>query len=296
MVATDHHPSTETSREAFSRTSPEEEVRAPADATTVRERVLDTLQRIAPGLARAELNPGRPLRDQVDLDSMDWLNFVAALQDSFAIHIPEEDYKPQATVEEIVGYLSQRHPTASERRLPPIRKLHLADGRAITIRPIRSDDTGRVRGFLEASSGDSRYRRFQKWIEAPSSALVHFLTDLDVRRGIALVACVPTESDEEIVAEARCLTTSDGGSCELGLLVEDSWQKTGLAGVLMEALIEECRSRGITVMEGSVLADNVPMLQFARAMGFEVESVEGDRTTLHIRRRLRPESASVAGA
>jgi acyl carrier protein/GNAT superfamily N-acetyltransferase len=257
----------------------------------VRQRVLDTLQRIAPNLALAELNPGAPLRDQIELDSIDWLNFIGALQDAFAIDIPEADYGRLATLRAIVDYLGLEHAVSRGRRRRATHKHYVVGGARVTIRPIRTDDADRVRGLLQASSDESRYKRFQKWIEAPSNTLVHFLTDLDPRRGVALVASVPVGSGEQIVAEARCLATSDGKSCEVGLLVEDAWQKTGLAGLLMQALIDATRNRGFAAMEGIVLASNASMLRFARALGFEIESVEEDRTTLRIYRRLQPEPA-----
>jgi acyl carrier protein len=270
----------------------EEEARATAHTATGRQRVLDTLQRIAPNVALAELNPGAPLRDQVDLDSMDWLNFVAALQEAFGIDIPEMDHPQLATLDSIVSYLASRHPISPGRRTPASREYRLADGTTVTIRPIRADDANRVRDFLEASSGESRYRRFQKWIEAPSSALVHFLTDLSPRGGVAIVASVPTASGEEIIAEARCMAGGDGNSCELGLLVQDAWQKTGVAGLLMEALIEAARDRGYATIDGLVLKSNAPMLQFARSFGFSIEPQERDRTTLYIRRRIEASPAA----
>ena len=288
------HQSADTSREPTPPAVPEDEARATSDAARVHERVLDTLRRLAPGAALAEVNPRALLRDQVDLDSMDWLNFVAALQEAFGVDIPETDHPQLATLDGIVGYLGQRHPVSPERRPLLPRKHRLADGRIVTIRSITPDDVDRVRDFLEASSGDSRYRRFQKWIEAPSSALVHFLTDLSPSRGFALVASAATPSGEEVIGEARCIAGVDDKSCELGLLVEDAWQKTGVAGLLMEALIEAAHERGFAAIEGVVLKSNAPMLQFARSLGFSIEPLEGDRTTLHIRRPLQSSAAALA--
>ena len=55
---------------------------------TVRQAVFDTLRRIAPEISPDELNPATPLRDQLDLDSMDWLNVLIALRDSLGVDIP----------------------------------------------------------------------------------------------------------------------------------------------------------------------------------------------------------------
>jgi acyl carrier protein len=74
----------------------------------IRRQVLEELQRIAPELEAGELQPSRLLREQVDLDSMDWLNFLVALHERFKVEIPEADYKRLSTFEQIVGYLAAR--------------------------------------------------------------------------------------------------------------------------------------------------------------------------------------------
>ncbi len=45
----------------------------------IRDTVVDVLRGIAPEVEPADLVPGQPLRDQVDLDSMDWLNVLQGL-------------------------------------------------------------------------------------------------------------------------------------------------------------------------------------------------------------------------
>lgn len=70
--------------------------------------VVDTLMRIAPEVAAEELDAARPLRKQVDLDSMDWLNFLVELNERLAVDIPEADYAKLVTLNDVVGYLSAR--------------------------------------------------------------------------------------------------------------------------------------------------------------------------------------------
>lgn len=76
------------------------------DAATLRQAVFDTLHRIAPELSPAELKPAVPLRDQVDLDSMDWLNFLVALHERLGVDIPEADYAKLVTFDDLLGYLA----------------------------------------------------------------------------------------------------------------------------------------------------------------------------------------------
>jgi acetyltransferase len=98
------------------------------------------------------------------------------------------------------------------------------------------------------------------------------------------------------VGEARYVANPDADSCEFGLLIEDAWRKTGIAGLLMEALIQGARDRGFALMEGLVLASNMTMLRFAHTLGFEAEPMPGDLTTMRIYRRLQPLAAPMPAA
>ncbi len=75
------------------------------DDATLRQTVFATLYRIAPEVAPGELAPGRPLRDQVDLDSMDWLNFLLGLHAALGVEIPETDYAKLVTLDDLFAYL-----------------------------------------------------------------------------------------------------------------------------------------------------------------------------------------------
>jgi acyl carrier protein len=76
------------------------------DAEEITKIVLAELKRIAPELE--DVAPAKPLRDQVDLDSMDWLNFLVALNGRLKIEIPEADYRKLGTLEQIVDYLAKK--------------------------------------------------------------------------------------------------------------------------------------------------------------------------------------------
>ena len=74
--------------------------------------VLDLLRAIAPELAPEALDPARPLRSQVDLDSMDWLNFLLGLHEKLKVDIPEADYARLITLDDVVAYLQKKLGTA----------------------------------------------------------------------------------------------------------------------------------------------------------------------------------------
>ena len=75
------------------------------DRATLAATVLNLLHAIAPEIEPGALNFGRPLRSQVDLDSMDWLNFLVSLSEHFGVAIPEADYARLVTFNDVLDYL-----------------------------------------------------------------------------------------------------------------------------------------------------------------------------------------------
>lgn len=74
----------------------------------IRARVLEVLARIAPELDPAELAPEENLRDQLDVDSMDFLNFVIGLHQACGVEVPETDYRKLLTLDDCVTYLAAK--------------------------------------------------------------------------------------------------------------------------------------------------------------------------------------------
>ncbi len=72
----------------------------------IKEKVVRALGQIAPEADFSQLKPDRRIRDQLDIDSMDLLNFVIALHKEFRIDIPEADYPQLATLNDCIEYLS----------------------------------------------------------------------------------------------------------------------------------------------------------------------------------------------
>lgn len=74
-------------------------------AGELRATVLRVLGEIAPEADPAEIKPDVSFRSQIDLDSMDVLNFVIALHEALGVEIPEADYPRLATLDGCVAYL-----------------------------------------------------------------------------------------------------------------------------------------------------------------------------------------------
>ena len=70
--------------------------------------VLATLAQVAPEADLASLGPDAELRVELDIDSMDFLNFVVGIDERTGVDIPERDYPQLNTLNGCIEYLTRR--------------------------------------------------------------------------------------------------------------------------------------------------------------------------------------------
>jgi acyl carrier protein len=70
-----------------------------------RELVLRALRQVAPEADPATLDPSVDLRDQLDIDSMDFLNFIIGLHEATGVDISERDYPKLGSLDACVAYI-----------------------------------------------------------------------------------------------------------------------------------------------------------------------------------------------
>jgi acyl carrier protein len=71
----------------------------------IRQVILEILARIAPDEDLSQLDDDVPFREQMELDSMDFLDIVMELRKQYRIQIPEEEYENLITMSSTVSYL-----------------------------------------------------------------------------------------------------------------------------------------------------------------------------------------------
>jgi len=76
--------------------------------SSIRDVVRRALAAVAPEADLDALAPGASLRDELDLDSMDFLSFVTFLHKALGVEIPEADYGKLATLAGCMAYLEAR--------------------------------------------------------------------------------------------------------------------------------------------------------------------------------------------
>jgi acetyltransferase len=163
---------------------------------------------------------------------------------------------------------------------------HVVNGTPVTVRPMCRDDMALEADFVRRLSSDSRYQRYMATLSELSPAKLASLTEVDQVRHVALAATTERERREALVGVARYIVDSSGAGCEFALEVDDAWQGSGLAGILMQALIDVARSRGLATMEGIILASNFRMLKFTHQLGFVPRRDPDSRDTVRVARAL----------
>lgn len=74
----------------------------------IRQVILDILDQIAPDEDLSDLQDEKPFREQMELDSMDFLDIVMELRKQYRVQIPEEDYPALASMDSTVEYLKPK--------------------------------------------------------------------------------------------------------------------------------------------------------------------------------------------
>jgi acyl carrier protein len=70
--------------------------------------IFDILGEIAPEAEFDDLEADEDIREALDIDSFDFLNFLIGLNEQVGVEIPEADYGQLNTMEELIGYLQAR--------------------------------------------------------------------------------------------------------------------------------------------------------------------------------------------
>jgi acetyltransferase len=171
------------------------------------------------------------------------------------------------------------YPAAYRREWP------MKGGGLYTIRPIEPDDAEMLQAFVRGLSQESRYFRFASAMpELPARMLARY-TLIDYDREMALVAVHRTREatgdgefveTERIIGVSRYITNPDQTSAEYSLVVSDDYKGQGLGSRLMLSIMEFARAKGLSEIDGLVLANNPNMLRLMTGLGFTVKPFPED--------------------
>jgi RimJ/RimL family protein N-acetyltransferase len=134
----------------------------------------------------------------------------------------------------------------------------LPDGAQILIRPIRSDDKRFLEDGLRQLSDESVHRRFLSPKRSFSRAELRYLTEVDGRDHVALVAEYPGEPVRRLIAVGRFVRlTQNPDAAEVAIVVSDDWQRRGVGSLFAERLAAEARRLGVKRFTATMATENV---------------------------------------
>lgn len=143
------------------------------------------------------------------------------------------------------------------------------DGIPVHIRPVRPEDEGQHLAFLENLEPEDIYFRFFGMIRRFEHSQLARLTQIDFDREMVFIAVRDTLGETpQTVGEVRVAIHPDNLVAEFAIIISSSIKGRGLGAILMEKMIDYCRSRGIATVMGQVLQENMRMLALTRKIGF----------------------------
>ncbi|OIN93806.1 MAG: GNAT family N-acetyltransferase [Comamonadaceae bacterium CG1_02_60_18] len=161
----------------------------------------------------------------------------------------------------------------------------MAGGGEYVVRPVHPDDAEMLQAFVRSLSPESRYFRFVSSMQELPATMLSRFTLIDYDREMALVALYTqthtdaqgqTQESTRIVGVSRYITNPDRATCEFSLVVADDFKGRGLGSRLMLSIMDFAREKGLTEIEGLVLANNPNMLKLMKNLGFVIKAFPED--------------------
>ena len=163
----------------------------------------------------------------------------------------------------------------------------LADGTAVSVRPIRPEDEPMMVEFHGTLSDQSVYYRYFSALslrQRTNHARLARLCFVDYDREIALVAVLhdPKTRKPAIVGVGRLCREHGRPAAEFAVVVSDAWQRRGLGTRLLQRLVDVGRAERLTRISGVILAENGGMRRACERVGFRIRHGGGPDCTAEI--------------
>jgi GNAT superfamily N-acetyltransferase len=156
------------------------------------------------------------------------------------------------------------------------------DGTLVHLRLLRREERDLVAGFYSGLSDDSKYQRFLQPMPRLPKAYLDQLVAVDGHQHVAVVATV----DGECAGIARYIALpKEPGAAEVEVTVTDRYQRRGIGGLLVEALLPAAVRAGLTTFVWYVHPSNRCALQLLDQLGVE-HAYRRDLGLMEGRRRL----------
>jgi len=154
-----------------------------------------------------------------------------------------------------------------------VRSWKLANGTAVTIRPIRPEDEPLMITFHKSLSEETVHLRYFGFLGGEALIAHERLVRIcfsDYDREIALVVetIQAAQAQRQIIAIARLIKAYGANEAEVAIVISDDWQDKGLGTKLLGDLVAIGRTEGLERIVGYILPENYVMQRICRKLGF----------------------------
>ena len=173
-----------------------------------------------------------------------------------------------------------------------VRRWKLADGTAVTIRPIRPEDEPLMITFHKSLSEETVHLRYFGFLGGEALIAHERLVRIcfsDYDREIALIVetIQAAQDQRQIIAVARLIKAYGANEAEVAIVISDDWQGKGLGTKLLGDLVAIGRTEGLERIVGYILPENYVMQHICRKLGFALrydDSEEAFEAEFELRR------------
>jgi acetyltransferase len=152
-----------------------------------------------------------------------------------------------------------------------VRRDTLADGRPVTLRPIRPEDEPLWFDLIANCSPESLHARFRYLFKQPTHNMAARYCFLDYDRELAIMAEIELDGKRRFIGVGRMVADPNHDSAEFALLVADAWQNCGLGLKLTDHCLDIARAWGIRRIIAETAIDNPRMISIFEQRGFRID-------------------------
>jgi Sortase and related acyltransferases len=151
----------------------------------------------------------------------------------------------------------------------------LKDDTVVLLRPIRPEDEPIILELFNTFSEKTIVHRFFHLIKVTTHERLIRFTQIDYDREIAIIAVGQPPGRERILGILQVIFEPKGEKAEFALVVGDPWQGRGLGRKLTEVCIHIAKERGVRLLWGEIIPENVPTTNLSKKIGFNIEKKGG---------------------
>ena len=156
-----------------------------------------------------------------------------------------------------------------------IHKTTLKNGIMVFIRFLRQSDKVYIEKGYKELSFKSQYFRFISPPRNLSDKYLKYLTEIDNKNHVAMIAFAILENSKRAIGVARYIRLiNDPVSAEYAITVADPFQNQGLGTILFNLLIEHAKRNNISNLIGYILSENYAMLKIVKHHNINIQREE----------------------